>query len=71
MDAEAARYIAKGMALLGLGASAIAEGYLMGKALEGMARNPEVGGALFTRMLIGAAVAESTAIYAFVGFFVM
>ena len=71
MDPESARFIAKGLALLGMGASAIGEGYLMGKAIEGMARNPEVGGTLFTRMLIGAAVAESTAIYAFVGFFVL
>jgi F0F1-type ATP synthase membrane subunit c/vacuolar-type H+-ATPase subunit K len=36
-----------------------------------MGRNPETSGELFTRMLIGAALIESIAILAFVGYFIM
>jgi len=71
MDIEAARLIAKGLATLSMFGSAIGEGYLIGKALEAMGRNPEVSGTLFTRMLIGVALAESTAIYALVAFFLI
>jgi len=68
---EAARLIAKGMATLSMFGSAIGEGYLIGKALEAMGRNPEVSGSIFTKMIIGVAMAESTAIYAFVAFFLI
>lgn len=71
MELEAARVIAKGMTTLSMFGSAIGEGYLIGKALEAMGRNPEVSGQLFTRMIIGVALAESTAIYAFVAFFLI
>jgi F-type H+-transporting ATPase subunit c len=71
MELEAARVIAKGLATLSMFGSAIGEGYLIGKALEAMGRNPEVSGQLFTRMIIGVALAESTAIYAFVAFFLI
>jgi len=71
MDAEAARFIAKGLATLSMLGSALGEGYLIGKALEAMGRNPEMEGSLFTKMLIGVAMAESTAIYALVAFFIV
>lgn len=71
MDAEAARYIAKGMATLSMFGSAIGEGYLIGKALEAIGRNPSVEGSIFSKMIIGVALAESTAIYAFVAFFII
>lgn len=71
MELEAARVIAKGMATLSMFGSAIGEGYLIGKALEAMGRNPDVSGVLFTRMIIGVALAESTAIYALVAFFLI
>jgi F-type H+-transporting ATPase subunit c len=71
MELEAARVIAKGLATLSMFGSAIGEGYLIGKALEAMGRNPEASGQLFTRMIIGVALAESTAIYAFVAFFLI
>ena len=51
--------------------SGIGEGYLIGKALEAMGRNPEMAGTIFTRMLIGVALAESTALYAFALFFLI
>jgi len=68
---EAARLLAKGFCTLGMGFSAIGEGFLIGKALEAMGRNPEVEGSLFSKMIIGTAMAESTAIYALVAFFIL
>lgn len=71
MDAEAARYIAKGLMSIGMIAPAIGEGLLFSAAITGMARNPEVAGTLFSRAIIGAAVVESTAIYSLVMFFLI
>jgi F-type H+-transporting ATPase subunit c len=71
MDIESARLIAKGIALLPLLGVGIGQGIMMAKAFESMGRNPEVGGELFTRMLIATALIESVAILAFVGYFIM
>lgn len=67
MEAEAAKLLAAGIAM-GLGAigSGIGEGYLAGKVFEAMGRNPSLKDELFTRMLVGIALVESTAIYALV-----
>ena len=70
-EVEAARLMAKGIATLSMFGSALGEGFLIGKALEAMGRNPEQSGVIFSRMIIGAAIAESTAIYAFVAFFII
>ncbi len=64
---EAAK--ALGAALcMGIGAigPAIGEGNAVGKALEGMARQPEVAGTLRTNMILGCAVTETTGIYSLV-----
>ncbi|MFT5280840.1 MAG: F-type H+-transporting ATPase subunit c [Flavobacteriaceae bacterium] len=71
MEKEAAQMIAKGIATLSMFGSAIGQGYLIGKALEAMGRNPDIAGTIFTRMIIGVALAESTAIYALVAFFLI
>jgi len=71
METEAARLIAKGIATIAMGGSGIGEGYLIGKALEAIGRNPEMEGSIFSKMIIGVALAESTAIYAFVAFFIL
>ena len=71
MDLESARVMAKAIATLSMFGSAIGEGYLIGKALEAMGRNPEQSGSIFSKMIVGAAMAESTAIYAFVAFFII
>jgi len=71
MEVEAAQMIAKGLATLSMFGAAIGEGYLIGKALEAMGRNPDMEGSLFTKMIIGVALAESTAIYALVAFFLI
>jgi F-type H+-transporting ATPase subunit c len=68
---EATRLLAKGIATLSMFGSAIGEGYLIGKALEAIGRNPEQQGSIFSKMIIGTAMAESTAIYAFVAFFII
>ena len=53
---------------MGFGAigPAIGEGNAVGKALEGMARQPEVTGTLRTNMILGCAITESTGIYSLV-----
>ena len=64
---EAAK--ALGAALcMGIGAigPAIGEGNAVGKALEGMARQPEAAGNLRINMILGCAVTETTGIYALV-----
>lgn len=50
---------------MGIGAigPAIGEGNAVGKALEGMARQPEAAGALRTNMILGCAITETTGIY--------
>ena len=67
MNAEAAKLLAAGLCM-GLGAigPAIGEGNAVGKALEGMARQPEVAGTLRTNMILGCAVTETTGIYSLV-----
>ena len=50
---------------MGLGAigPGVGEGNAVGKALEGMARQPEVSGTLRTNMILGCAITETTGIY--------
>ena len=42
---------------------ALGEGNAVGKALEGMARQPESAGTLRTNMILGCAITETTGIY--------
>ena len=53
---------------MGIGAigPAIGEGNAVGKALEGMARQPEAAGTLRTNMILGCAITETTGIYSLV-----
>ena len=55
--------LAIGLGSLGPG---IAIGIAVAKAMEAIGRNPEAEGAIRTTMIIGAALAEAVAIYAFV-----
>lgn len=71
-DLESARLFAKAIVMtIAMAGSAIGEGFLIGKGLEAIGRNPEIEGSIFTKMIIGAAMVESTAIYAFVAFFLL
>jgi F-type H+-transporting ATPase subunit c len=71
MEAEAAKYIAKGMIILSMLATAIGEGLVAAKAMEAIGRNPEAGDSIFSKMIVGMAICESTAIYALVAFFII
>ena len=50
---------------MGVGAigPALGEGNAVGKALEGMARQPEAASTLRTNMILGCAITETTGIY--------
>ena len=48
--------------LVGIGA-ALAIGNATGKAVEGIARQPEASGKITTALMLGSAFAEATAIY--------
>ncbi len=53
---------------MGIGAigPAIGEGNAVGKALEGMARQPEMASTIRTNMILGCAITETTGIYSLV-----
>jgi len=65
--------ISDGLKFLGAGVAAITcfgagigQGYAAGKAVEAIARNPEVESKVRTMFIIGAAISESGAIYGLV-----
>ncbi len=72
MEHESVVVLAKafGIGVGGLG-PALAIGLLVAKALEAIGRNPEASGKVFVPMLLGAAFAESIAIYALVVVFTL
>ena len=60
------RLIGAGIAVFTCFGSSIGQGYAAGKAVEAVSRNPEVTSKIRTQFIIGAAVAESGAIYGLV-----
>ena len=69
--------LAKGLILMGCAIGAgialfpgvgpgIGEGYAAGKALEALARQPEIKSDITSTMILGIALAETTGIYGFV-----
>lgn len=67
MDAQAAQFIAAGIAI-GLGAlgPGLGIGILTWGALQAIGRNPEAEGEIRINMILGIAFAEAVAIYALV-----
>lgn len=67
MDAEALKLLGAGLCM-GLGAigPGVGEGYVAGKAIEAMARNPKMADKILSNMLVGMAITESTGIYSLV-----
>ena len=65
--ADANKFLAAGLAM-GLGAfgPGIGIGYLGGKAMEALGRNPEAAGPIQTNMILAIAFAEAIGIYALV-----
>jgi ATP synthase F0 subunit c len=73
MDVQAAEALAQGLKLLGAGlamtgaiGAGAGVGIVVGGAVQGIARNPDAGGAIQTNMILGIAFAEAVAIYALV-----
>lgn len=60
---EAGYYIAAAIAILGVMPSALGEGMVCAKAMEGISRNPEAYSKIRTTMILGCALVETTAIY--------
>lgn len=66
--------LAKGLIAIGAGlcmgigaiGPAIGEGNAVGKALEGMARQPDAARTLRTNMILGCAITETTGIYSLI-----
>ncbi len=67
MDAESVKVLAAGLCMaFGAVGAAIGESWIASKAMDGMARNPEVADKLFTNMIVAMAITESNSIYALV-----
>lgn len=69
---KAMAYLGAGLCM-GIGAigPALGEGYVGGRACEGVARNPEQSNLITRTMLVGQAVSESTGIYSLVIAFIL
>jgi len=52
-----------GLAAVGIG---LGQGFAAGKAVEGVARQPEAGGDILKTMVVGQAISETTGIFAFI-----
>ena len=59
MDPQTARYLAAGIAILGVTGPGLAMGLIGKGAMDAMGRNPEVSGKVQTSMLIGIVFAEA------------
>ncbi len=62
---QAGKYLGAGL-VMGLGAlgPALGEGNIGSKAMEAMARQPEMVGTITTRMILADAITETTGLYA-------
>lgn len=66
MDAEAAKLIGAGIAMLGTIGAGLGIGILVSGAVQGIACNPDASGDVQTNMILGIAFAEAVAIYCLV-----
>ena len=71
MEPEAAKTIAKGLALIALIGPGIGVGIVTGKAVEAIGRNPEAAGRVIIYMFLGAALTETIAFYSIMMTFVI
>ncbi|MGL5732587.1 MAG: ATP synthase F0 subunit C [Metamycoplasmataceae bacterium] len=58
--------VGAGMAVIGVVGTGIGQGYATGKAVEAVGRNPEAEAKIRKMLIMGLAITESAAIYAFV-----
>lgn len=66
MEAEAAKYIGAGLAMLGMIGAGIGVGIIFGNFLNGALRNPGAAAGQTGNLFVGAALAEALGILAFV-----
>ena len=66
MEADAAKLIGAGLAMLGTIGAGLGIGILVSGAVQGVARNPDAAGQVQTNMILGIAFAEAVAIYCLV-----
>lgn len=66
MDANAAKLIGAGLAMIGTIGAGLGIGVVVNGAVQGIARNPDAGGVVQTNMILGVALAEAVAIYCLV-----
>ncbi len=59
--------IGAGIALLACLGAGVGIGIATGKAVEAIARQPEMAGQIRTTLILGCALAEATAVYGLVG----
>ena len=72
MEIEAAKALAMAIVVgVGVIGPGIGIGYLVGKALEAIGRNPDASGKVTTTMFIGVAFTEALAIFALVVGFII
>ncbi|QNM93952.1 ATP synthase F0 subunit C [Mycoplasma sp. Pen4] len=57
--------VGAGLAAIGVLGTGVGQGYAAGKAAEAVGRNPEAENKIRTMLIIGAGIAETAAIYAF------
>ncbi|MEN6409537.1 MAG: ATP synthase F0 subunit C [Anaerolineaceae bacterium] len=67
----AAKFIGAGLAMIGAAGAGIGIGLSVMGAIEGMSRNPDYYGNIFTNMILGIAFSEAIAIYCLVIAFLM
>ena len=56
-------FIGLGIACLGMGLTALAEGWAVSKAMDSIGRNPTAAKDIRTSMVVGVALVETIAIY--------
>ncbi|MDX8406237.1 MAG: ATP synthase F0 subunit C [Mariprofundus sp.] len=71
MDTQAAALIGMGLAAVGMAGSGIGIGYIFGKMIEAVARQPEAEPILSKYAWIGFALVEAIALYALVLAFII
>lgn len=63
MEMEALKFVGAGLACFGMIGAAIGVGHIFAALLNGIARNPSTEARLFTKAIIGAAIAEALGIF--------
>lgn len=68
---KGAAFIGAGLAMVGAAGVGAGQGYVAGRACDSIARNPEVESKIRALLIIGAAIAETSAIYGLIISFIL